>query len=195
MVGALEFMAALVSSLAWPMAVCGIALAIRRPIIHLLPRLSNLKYGDLELDFSQELSEIEERAQAAKLGTSPEAEDGARDLLSEVNAVAAISPLAAIPLAWTAIEGEIDKTLTRMGITFDRRRQPSADIRALERAELIDHDLAIVLNRLRGLRNEAAHAAHSRVQLSRTDAEEYAQLAADVINTLRNVQPRSEEIG
>ncbi len=187
--GTLQFVAAVVSSLAWPSAVCAVAVALRRPFARLLPRLSHLKYKDLEAYFTNEISEIRAEAQAANLKAPPTSESGETDLFDEVNAVAEISPVAAIPLAWTAIEREIIRTMERVGIPEDGRHLAGANIRILERAELIDRETANILNRLRSLRNEAAHAGVSLIRLSRSDVEEYARLAADVIGALRGIKP------
>ncbi|WP_235608899.1 hypothetical protein [Frankia casuarinae] len=175
------------------MAVCVIALVVRRPLLRLLPRLSNLKYKDLELAFRQELSEIDEQAQAARPDTSPEVGDEISDLVTEVNAVAAVSPAAAIPLAWTAVEREIVAALERTNVQSGRRRSPLGSVQLLQEAGAINREAADAIKGLGRLRNEIVHAPQL-VQLTTASAQEYARLAAEMIGVLQQIPPlpRSE---
>jgi hypothetical protein len=194
-VNVLQFIAAVVSSIAWPAAALGMTALLRGPLAGLLPFQPDWKYGDLEFDFQRELSEISEmeaHAQAASLGDRPATVDDLGDLIAEVDAVAAISPLASIPLAWIVVENEINKSLTRLEIQVRSLRRPAQSIQALVREGYIGRETETVLNRLRQLRNKAVHAAHTRIHISRSGAAEYARLATEVVGVLRGLQ-RGEE--
>jgi hypothetical protein len=194
----LQFIAAIVSSVAWPVAALGMTVVLRGPLAVCLPSASRRERRELEFDFQRELAEIETQAQAANFGARADAAEAGGELLAEVDAVAAVSPLAAIPLAWTVVESEIGKSLERLGIQVRSLRQPTQYIRALTREGYIGAETATILNQLRQLRNKAAHAAHTRVQISRSGAEEYARLAAEVVGTLRGIQrpgPQRESNG
>jgi hypothetical protein len=151
----------------------------------------HLKSDDFQRELSEisEISDMEHQVDAGNSDAYPDTTGSADDLLAEVDAVAAISPLAAIPLTWTAVESEIGRSLERLGIQAHSLRQPAQHIRALAREGYIGSETATVLNRLRQLRNKAAHAAYTRIQINRSDAEEYARLAAEVVSTLRGLEP------
>ena len=94
----LKFIAEMSSAVAWPATVLVLALLLRRPILSLLPRLGILKYKDLQLDFTKEVSELKRRADEL----SPEAiQQHTPDRLVYL---AAVSPRAAILEAWRELE-------------------------------------------------------------------------------------------
>ncbi|MCK9903173.1 DUF4145 domain-containing protein [Frankia sp. Cpl3] len=192
-VSVLEFCASLVSSLAWPMAVVGIFIILRVPLTRILGRLSALRFGDFEFDFQQQISDIEQAAREAEEGGGKDSPSSSGpstvgNLATEVAAVAEVSPRAAIPLAWSAVEQALFEATERIGIVFGRSRVTALDaINALKFNEHIGASTAEALNRLRVLRNEVIHASKSASDLGQSDAEEYANLAQRMIAILARI--------
>lgn len=151
----LSFIAALVDALAWPAAVFGIVLILRRPLTGLIPLLHRLKYKDLELEFEQQVAEVSDALEAEPAPTHkalPTAESPAVEL-------AQISPRAGVLEAWRELEGELRAVADRNAPALEGRspRNAAILIKKLEEAELIDSQRAWMLNRMRALRNGAAH--------------------------------------
>src|SRR5687767_11908013 len=67
----LQFIAAIVAALAWPLAVVVVALLFRASVGKLIPGLSRLKWKDLELEFKKELAHLSAAAQQAQLPPPP----------------------------------------------------------------------------------------------------------------------------
>ena len=56
----LQFLASIIGSLAWPLALVVIVLILRRQLVDILRRLKRLKYGEAEAEFGEKLEEVEE---------------------------------------------------------------------------------------------------------------------------------------
>jgi hypothetical protein len=65
----LQFIASLISSLAWPVAIVLIILILRKPLSQIILSLQKLRYKELQLDFSQEVSKLVSAADRAKIPT------------------------------------------------------------------------------------------------------------------------------
>src|SRR5690625_811697 len=55
----LEFISNVISSLAWPVSILAIVWILKDHLINAISSIKNLKYKDVELSFSNELSKIE----------------------------------------------------------------------------------------------------------------------------------------
>ena len=123
----LAFIAALVASLSWPVAVIILALAFREPIGRMVERLpKRVKAGPIEVEWP----EIATEARVA-LATSPEAERaaGGESLTDRLAPIADKAPEAAILAAY----GEVERALR---VKFEKAGwpdAPSGGIRTLAR--------------------------------------------------------------
>ncbi len=98
-----------------------------------------------------------------------------------------MSPRAAIPLAWAAVENELLEAVMRLAVSpdFPPNNSPIQNIRHLQHAGVLDADTVAVLEQMRRLRNRTVHGDLERAQLSREDALEYSRLAQGIISKLR----------
>ncbi|PYB75819.1 hypothetical protein DMX11_13310 [Pseudomonas sp. LB-090624] len=55
-----QCVAALTSSLAWPVAIIVVVFALKKHVVQLLPTIRSLKYGDLEIDLEDKLKAVQE---------------------------------------------------------------------------------------------------------------------------------------
>jgi len=189
----LEFLASLVASLAWPATVALLAIIFRKSVGKVLLTLTALRYKGLEVDFKREFSELEEAANSVNLEPAeaqPQAigpgEDAARTLEEEVEAVAAISPAAAISLAWTAVDSALKEAVQRLAILPDHPAYTSAvkNLRLLQENSDLDPDTSVFLARMRQLRNRVVHGQLPPNTVSSDEATEYGRLAQGLVRML-----------
>lgn len=191
----LQFSAALVSALAWPLTVL-VALSIfRAPIARLLSNVRRVKGVGLELDVSSEIRQLEfevkevrpnilDRLQGPNTGTA--VAQGRTELHEQIAALAELSPGAAISFAWTRLERRLRQYLDQVPEYKGKAAFLSTRVvmdSLLDRG-MIDQGLYKILDRLRDIRNHAVHAASDSQEPSLSDAEDYAQLAVGFINGL-----------
>lgn len=177
----LEFLAALVDSLAWPALVGYVIYLLRDSFAALLRRLSSVKYKELEAQFREALSEIklpQEPASAESL--SLEDEPSRPDTVSLIE-LADVSPRVAVMEAWIKIEHATRDYLESAGL--DRRysyqglrRLPKSDRSKLE-------PILMPYQELRILRNKAAHGLES--DLTPDVARDYIRVASEVEKAIR----------
>lgn len=153
----LQFLASIVSSLAWPATVIIAVVILRKPLRELLPLLQKLKYKDLEFEFGKRLQEV-----TAEVAQLPGYSSPSKASLTESPAakLALLSPRSAIIEAWRDVESTTLAAAHGLGEPFFQQNRPLlvSAMNALERAGKLDAYFVDVLDGLRELRNEAAHA-------------------------------------
>lgn len=182
---ALTFISEIIKSLAWPAAVVSLVIMLKKPIAQLIPLLRKLKYKELEMEFSKEIAELKAEAsvpissvgQSTSTQTSP-----ANRLLQLVN----FSTRAAIMEAWL----EVEAAATEVASSF-WNEPPSDTLRNypklgeyLLQCQVIDKKQLEIFNKLRQLRNKAAHA--EELNLSESDAKSYIELASALVTHIKN---------
>jgi hypothetical protein len=184
-VSVLQFIASIVNSLAWPLVVLGSVVILRGPLRALLPLLQRLKYKDLELDFGQQVRELnaEVAAELPAPGAAALPPIGGDPVIARL---AETSPRAAVLEAWRAVEAAALLAARRLGGEVFRDKAFTLHaIRFLEGLDGLDSAIVSLLRDLRGLRNQAAHAPE--FALSPGSALEYAAAADRVASYLRGV--------
>lgn len=184
----LTFTAEAIKALAWPTAVVLLAIMVRKPVIELLPFLRKLKYKELELEFAKELAQIKSDITAnepAISQTSPSlAASTSRNRLLNI---ASISTSAAILEAWSELEAASVAVASSFwgqppGDTF--KNHPKLGEYLLQ-CKVIDEKQLGVFNKLRELRNKAAHAID--LNLGEEETRTYIELATSLIAHIRAV--------
>jgi hypothetical protein len=173
---ALTFTAEAIKALAWPTAVVLVALMVRKPVIELLPFLHRLKYKEIELEFSKELAQLKSEVTAQ---SSPSVSNNR--LLN----IASISTSAAILEAWSELESASVTVASSLWA-----QAPSDSFKNYRRlgeyllqCKVIDERQLGVFNKLRELRNKAAHAVD--LNLNEGEARTYIELATSLIAHIR----------
>lgn len=181
----LTFTAQVIKALAWPTAVVLVALMVRKPVIELLPFLRRLKYKEIELEFSKELAQLKSEVTANEPTTSQKAAPSAPNATSNrLFSIASISKSAAILEAWSELES------ASVAVASSFWSQPPSDAfknprlgEYLLQCKVIDEKQLFVFNKLRELRNKAAHAVD--LNLSEEEARTYIELASSLITQIR----------
>jgi hypothetical protein len=184
-----QFAASVVQSLAWPVVVLVVVLVLRRPVTKLVPLLLRLKYRDLELEFAQELETLKATAQI--MAPEPSTDEPVSELPEEqrLEALLAASPRSAVGEAWRILESAARTMLEETGDEAAKNIfRPLELSRALVRHGVLHDDYSVVMfDRLRILRNEAAHRDDFAV--SEESAREYIELALSLVRKIRS-RPR-----
>jgi hypothetical protein len=176
----------LVKALAWPVTVLVIIFKFRDVIKDLILSIHKIKYGELELTMKRELKEVRlslETRQLQPLRAVPVVED--REL-SELMAIAQISPRSAVTEAWTRLEAAGAAFVQRrLPPDFRRQSRPPGLSRLLEQHELLPSEVINAIQKLRDIRNRTVHSPD--FQPSVDDAEEYVLLTNVVIQDLERI--------
>lgn len=193
---ALQFIASVIDSLAWPVAVVALVLVLRVPVRSLLGDLTRFRYGDVEMNFGQEVRELEDRAKAAGLHVralpeppKPGIQDSAQIVADATRLVSEFSG-PAVGLAWTAVEHELMQAVMRLGISADYPpyNAPIKNIELLSKHEYLDAESRAVLDRMRRLRNAAVHPSQGTTGISSDEAREFIALTEAVTEKLKSLK-------
>jgi len=148
-----QFVASLVSSLAWPVAVVIVAIVFRAPIGEMIKRLEHVKSPLFE---GWAKATAETRV-ALATGPSAGSTTGVRGSLTEKFAdLAATSPAGAVVMGWIEVEKLLSAKMVATGLPeqkFSGVRAPDAALQA----GLISQETAEAIRGLATLRNLAAH--------------------------------------
>jgi hypothetical protein len=177
----LQFFAAIVTAIAWPLVVLVVLFMLRRPLHNLVPFLEELRYKDFVLKFRAGLSEVRASTSLQPVpvpvpeATSPP--EPFQDELETLYGVAKLAPTAAVIQAWATLEDAIVERVVHSG-----KAAANTVLRGNSRLGHVlfadgvftksDFD---AFHKLRELRNIAAHKADAG--LTEADAREYVELA------------------
>ena len=183
----LEFISAVVSALAWPIAVIIAVVVLRRPLRHLLSRLETFKGPGVEATFQRQVEEAKEEAALAVAGL-PSVQEGDKSQqerleYSDLLRLADVSPRAAILETWLRIESTLTDVAMRMDVSADTRRGPLSLMEALERHGTIAPEVGSALRRLRNLRNVAVHTQD--LDISKDSVVDYIETANFILRSLK----------
>ena len=181
----LQFIASLVGSLAWPVAVVVMAVIFKDQIRLLTSRpVRRFRAGPVEMEFDRLLSEVEvsvERPTEAVAGGRTKIDT---PVLEDLEEMANTSPIAAVMAGYAAIEEQLR--------TLARKAESDPDVATMGTARLlrlaldrgvITPETAKAVEGITVMRNLAAHARAGDVTAER--ARDYLVLADAVLYTLR----------
>lgn len=180
----IEFSAALVNSLAWPVAVLVIVYWLKDNLQSLLPFIDRLKYKDFEVQFRAAVREIAAESKVAL--PQQEEEEQPVDVRDQLFQLAEVSPRSAILEAWLNVEtSAIQRLQLLKTVPKDKLRNmaPLTLGKLLEDAKILTPGQMIIFHKLRDLRNKAVHV--SETPFSTKDVVEYVDLALSLARTIR----------
>jgi hypothetical protein len=190
----MQFVSALVSSLAWPGAILGIVFLLKGPILKAIPKIRTFKYGELHIDLSEQLKAVEAdlTVSSSEQNSPPQVPPS---LSPDVVRAAEASPTASMILAWKKVEAAVHEAVVRHKLTIGDRQTtlPLFKFMALERKGLVDDMTITTYRRLQGLRNRVVHGSSgpgdgaSDVEVSLEDALSMAQSCEWLIKKLNSV--------
>jgi hypothetical protein len=159
----LAFIASLVSSLAWPVAVVLIVFMFRHSLARLIPGLQRLKYKDVELEFGRQVAEAKQELGTPAAPALPAPSAGKRLSPAATSpalyfrSLADVSPRAAILEAWLGFELAANQASQKLELGGSRPLQMRELFETLKDRGLLTESEVDALIRLRALRNQVVH--------------------------------------
>ncbi|WP_080962056.1 hypothetical protein [Chromobacterium subtsugae] len=180
----LTFTSEAIKSLTWPLTVIVIVRMLRKPITELLPFIKKLKYKEFEMEFAKEVAELKAEAKVLELSSAKEVTE---EKITENRLLQLVqfSSRAAIMEAWI----EVETAATEVASSFwneppsDTFRNHSKIGEYLLQCKVIDKKQLEIFNKLKHLRNKAAHA--EELNVSENDVRSYIELAANLAAHIR----------
>lgn len=149
--------------------------------------MRRLKYKEIELEFSKELAQLKSEATLSDTDTSHQSQSPASSASkNRLLNIATISSSAAILEAWS----ELESASAAVASSFwapppsDAFKNHSKLGEYLLQCKVIDEKQLVVFNKLRELRNKAAHAVD--LNLSEEEVRTYIELATSLIAHIRS---------
>jgi len=174
----LTFIASIVKSLAWPLAVVFALLFLRRAIMRVLLNLTRLKWKDLELEVQREVAQAEAEVAAGRPAPALPPGPPPHGSLLYFQTLAEVSPRAAIVEGWIPFEVSANRIAQDLGLGKQGIALPMPDlIDGLNREGILTDGEAKALGRLRAVRNRVVHGAED---VSVDQGAKYANLLADI---------------
>lgn len=190
-----DFTAALIKSLAWPGTVLILAFYFRKLIKKAFLKLTRLKYGELEVDFGQELKQVEKEAKAINILPQPPksiapTKKDSWQLLEEASHLAQQFPEPAVAVAWQAVEVQLLDSVIDLGVPFEQIevRHTLGHAHILVEKNVIDMATLEVLRRMHKLRNLAVHGTYGPGPVTADEAREFLALAKGIVDKLRTAR-------
>lgn len=155
----LTFFAEIIKAVSWPVFIIVIILLLKKPISNLIPSLQRLRYKDFELEFRKQIYELAEKAET-EIPESPELDMPHLRSDDRFLYLSRISPRSAILESWVNLETAAVDALRRRSISLPKGGyvSPGRIARSLQKTEIIDKKQLEIFNKLRQLRNMAAHS-------------------------------------
>ena len=134
----LEFISKIIEAIAWPLSIVVLAFLLRNPIKSLIPLLSKLKYGDVELEFGKDVTKLSEKVNLELFDIK--SKDETLALRDRAMSLLKVSPKAAVIEVWRAVETVILEICTRNKLELDREllKKPIKIAELLMKEKLID---------------------------------------------------------
>lgn len=181
---ALTFLSEIIRSVAWPVTVVVLVVVLRKPLVELIPLLRRLKYKELELEFSQQVSELKAEAESISR-EHPEEQGQISPSSNRILNLVSFSTRASIMEAWLEVES------AAIAVASSFWNQPPSDVMKnypklgeyLLQCKVINEKQLDIFNTLRKLRNKAVHA--EELELNEKDARSYVQLALNLAEHIR----------
>jgi hypothetical protein len=186
----LQFIAALVSALAWPITLLIVILLLRRPIIELIPALRKLKLKEFEIEFREKISELQPKISGGVQFANEKIVEEKIPLLkplSYYHDLAQVSPRAALMEVWMEVETAASDLYYRHFAGTEVHGTPSQMLNFFLSKNLISKIDFTKAKNLQELRNKAAHQIDiSEIGSDLIDA--YVDAAFDIAKKLRQIR-------
>ena len=183
----LDFLKDIVS---WPVVMLIISIIFRNSFGKLISRIANVKIGDKEVSFLEDIEKVESRIQKVELSrddSNVEVETDTRD--NKMERLIGLNPSAAIIVSWIEFESRLQdvyNSLFQIESTDKEKdsrntyfRSAGMILRDLYLSEKIDKNIYESAQEMRDLRNKIIHAQSDNI------TEEVAESFVTTINKLK----------
>jgi hypothetical protein len=180
-----QFVASLVSSLAWPVAVVIVAVVFHGPIGEMIGRFEHVKSPVFEAWTKAEAA----TRVAVAASPTPQPNKPVSGSLSEKMAdLAVVSPGGAVSMAWTEVEKLLSRKMQQATGLPAEKVSGVRGVDAALQAGVINQETATAIHDLATLRNMVVHGGAD--DLDRARAMDYLALADAVIFAIEHGKPK-----
>lgn len=176
----LEFIASLVSSVAWPIAIITAVLVLRRYIPELVRALRKVKISGFELELERTRAEVQEVLSTQR---DPIDRPDGRSIEDLTLRASMQDPVASILSSYATLEDELRKRLALAGVDDTDKRSAIQLVSLGVSRGIFTEAAAEAVRGVSVMRNLAAHGRAERVTVG--EAIEYAALIEATIYSLR----------
>jgi len=170
----MDDLASVIEALSWPVATVIIVYLFKSEIGKLLPKVSKIKAGPIEAEFEREMEEV--AAGSKDLLPSIEITQQVVSANDKLVTLAQIDARSAILEAWRNLESSLREAIIyRVGSTAQNISSSYKVVKTLEEFDILSSKEVLVVNDLRGLRNQAAQVDDFNPSLD--SAFKYIELA------------------
>lgn len=184
----LTFISKLIDSLAWPVAGVILGLIFRKKLLELIPALRRLKAGPLEVEFdiaikqvlasSADLTSKQPTPEISQTEPNSKAEETVAKLLT-----ARSEPTGTIIEEWSTLDAELRKLRRQTDISCDPFESQLKVYRAVMNSDVLPVGTKKLIQNMRQLRNQVAHA---EVIPTPESAQDYLVSSERVVELIRN---------
>ena len=183
------FIVEIVKALAWPAALVFLLYQLKDNLSEIFPRLKKLKHKDTEVEFYEKMKELSEEAKesgaAAPNIDLPAPVDEKADFLMKLSEV---SPRSAVIESFRILEASSIRALTKAYPEFESGGKfNSSQMSQLLKNKVLDENEFHQFNKLRQLRNKAAHMEDFNSNLYPVSG--YIDLALTLAHSLDTYEP------
>ncbi len=168
----------IVSGLSWPLAVVAIVVILRKPLSSLVGNASRLRYRNLEVEFRDQLKQVD-RGTVKALSAPSDSETliANRQVSIDLYRLAKDAPNVAVSEAWKEVEQSAMVLIHSRGESLDYNTDTPYKLiqEFLVQKNVIDEPSGRLFAQLRQMRNKAVHARGYEV--TEDQAREYVDLA------------------
>lgn len=188
----LTFISEIIKATIWPVVVSLGLLLFKDPISEIMQQISKFKYKNVEMEFREQFSDLEENVNLALPLTNNTSVQ--HDKFQHLLALVTVSPKSAILETWKNIESLIIKIAQNKEIElhdYDMRKPLKISANLLN-AGVIDKFKHDIINSLRVIRNEVKH--YDLKKITPEEAITYIDSASRLMVNLTNEILKEEEI-
>ncbi|WJR28870.1 hypothetical protein [Pseudomonas mosselii] len=187
----MQFVAALTSSLAWPIAVVAMVLILKTPLSDIIPLIRSLKWGKFSIDLGEKLREVE--TDIATEASPSEPPVTASDMPPIQARLALDAPRGAILSSWLTVEDTIQRLVSEQNLSVEHLvENQQVQMRVLRERGVIDQLTYSTYMKLMEVRNKVAHLTDSQL-----DSQEALSMIAScswLVARLEDVRKHKQDL-
>lgn len=178
-----QFIAQLVTSLAWPVTTITIIFLLRKNVLSLIERVLRVKHKDTEIEFTQAINEIQETSVMIDIADESSPADLQAEL-SRLHKLSKIIPRSAIIQAWSVLDREIGDILLNKNITPKGNSLRAREIMDLLRSLSLTQSHLDTFFKLRRILKSVT--GPMEFELPSSEVESYIDIAINLSAVIRN---------
>jgi len=183
-----EFLGFVVDKITWPVTIIILVRTLRDPLSNAIKRLGKVRFKGFEAHFTKELEEVSECIEL-KFEKMPIENDSKNIILDEFIEIAEISPMTAIPFAYSHIE----KALKEIALKCNDYNEKNICLvdnieKYLLKKEKIDDGTYNIINKMKKLRQLISNKNDEIISMDKKGAMEYGKNAEKLLRIISTIR-------